>query len=209
MIGLNKTLVALFALVLVAGLAGGFILNYVIYQPQIQDLKNDVDKLNNALADNFTNYQTSLDNLTAEVSNLNAIIAKQNSTSQQTSNQSTSNQTGELVERLDFLSISAVNDGGNFTISFALKNTGTAGVAIDFLYLNFTMQPYVTDLSSIVINGVTYPQTDLLALVLRSGDTANGVISLTGGSTFASGDLVDLAFHSVIGNYYDRTVVLP
>src|SRR3989304_4664790 len=123
MVGLDKTLVALFALVLVAGLAGGFILNYVIYQPQIQALKNDVDKLNNAIADNFTSYQASLNNLTAEISNLKAIV--ENTTFQQPSNESTSNdQTDNSIEMLGFQSISAANNSGNFDISFSIKNTG-------------------------------------------------------------------------------------
>ena len=85
----DKTIVVVFALVLVAGLAGGFILSYVIYQPQIQGLRNDINTLNKAIADNFTDYQSALDSLNAAISNFEH--AAENTTSPENTNQSTSN----------------------------------------------------------------------------------------------------------------------
>ena len=178
---MDKTIVVLFALVLVAGLAGGLILSYVIYQPQIQGLRNDVDTLNKEIADNFTDYQAALDNLNATIqSKLNAT---ENATSQEDTNQSTSNTPlPNLVESVGFQSLTATKNGENFDVSFSLKNTGTAPVGLVLLYLNGTSQQDVPELSSIVINGVIIPKTDILALGLSPGQTATGGLSITGGA---------------------------
>ena len=187
----DKAIIVLFTLALVAGLAGGLILSYVIYQPQIQGLRNDVITLNKAIADNFTDYQAALDNL--------------NATIQSTSNTPLPN----LVEMVGFQSLTATKNGENFDVSFSLKNTGTAPVGLVLLYLNGTSQQDVPELSSIVINGGIIPKTDILALSLSPGQTATGGLSITGGGSFASGDAVLLAFQSVTNEYYQNTVVLP
>ena len=204
---MDKAIIVLFTIALVAGLAGGFTLSYVVYQPQIQGLRNDVNTLNKAIADNFTDFQAALDNLNAKISNLNAT---ENATSQENTNQSTSNTPPlNLVENVGVQNLAATKNGANFDISFNLKNTGTAPAALDVLNLNGTSQQNVADLNSIVINGITLSKTDILAVILYPGDTASGTISLTIGGAFASGDTVTLAFHSTTDKFYQQSVVLP
>jgi hypothetical protein len=204
----DKAIIVLFTIALVAGLAGGFTLSYVIYQPQIQGLRNDGITLNKAIADNFTDYQAALDNLNATIqSKLNTT---ENAPSQENTNQSTSNTPPlNLVENVGVQNLAATKNGANSDISFNLKNTGTAPAALDVLSLNGTSQQNVADLNSIVINGITLSKIDILAVILYPGDTASGTISLTIGGAFASGDIVTLAFHSTTNKFYQQSVVLP
>ncbi len=120
----DKAIIVLFTLELVAGLAGGFTLSYVIYQPQIQGLRNDVITLNKAIADKFTDYQAALDNLNTTIqSKLNTT---ENAPSQENTNQSTSNTPPlNLVKNVGVQNLAATKNGANSDISFNLKNTGT------------------------------------------------------------------------------------
>ena len=69
---MEKKTVTFFIVFLLAGLVGGYILNYTIYQPQIQSLRNELDTLNLKLDTFSANYQKSIANLTAIIANLNA-----------------------------------------------------------------------------------------------------------------------------------------
>jgi len=46
---MEKKLIALVLISLLGGLRGGYGLGYVIYQPQIQNLQNDLNNLNDEL----------------------------------------------------------------------------------------------------------------------------------------------------------------
>jgi len=80
---MEKKLIALFLIALVGGLGGGYGLNYVIYQPQIQNLHNDVNALNDRFDTiNMTlgSTQTSVASLEDELNMLNSDVANLDST---------------------------------------------------------------------------------------------------------------------------------
>ena len=188
------------------GLAGGYTLNYVIYQPQIQNLRNDLGTLNAKLE----NYQNAINDLEAAVSNLNAIVKKSNSTFQSNATSETppSNES-TFYENLEFLSAYATKIGTNFEVDFSLQNTGTATAVLVVLYLNAIPQQGISDLTSIVFNGTTFSKDDLLVLPLYAGDTVNGTLTLIGGVNFIPGMSVELTFETATRNQYQITMVLP
>lgn len=197
----------MFTLTLIAGLAGGLALSYVIYQPQIQGLRNDVNELKQLMADNFTDYQAALDNLNTEIASLKPT---ENVTSQENTNESTSNTPPvNLQESVGISTLTAAKNDPYFELDFTLVNAGTAPVALDFLYVNGTDQNSVVGLESIEINGLSVAKTDILGIGLAPSATASGKVRLTIGSNFASGDTVTLAFHSLTNKVYQRTVTLP
>ena len=68
---MEKIIVVFFIGFLLIGIFGGYILNYTIYQPQIQSLRNQLDTLNLKLDTISANYQKTIANLTAVIANLN------------------------------------------------------------------------------------------------------------------------------------------
>lgn len=80
---MDKKVIALFLIALLGGLFGGFGLGYIIYQPQIQNLQEDLSNLNNRL-DTFNstlaNTQSSVTSLQNQLTSLNSEITQLNST---------------------------------------------------------------------------------------------------------------------------------
>ncbi len=210
---MEKKIVAFFIVFLLAGFVGGYILNYTIYQPQIQSLRNEIDTLNLQLDTISANYQQSIANLTAIIANLNATSNKTNSST--TENQQTYNETNSMVERIIFSDATATKDGANFNVAFTLQNTGTAPAALETLLLNGVLESKVPNLNSIVINDTSVPIADLLGLYIHPGDTASGTLNLAGGGNLVSGNTLEIAFvsmvtfYSRVSNVYSRTVELP
>ncbi len=80
---MEKKLIALVFVAIVAGLVGGYGLGYVIYQPQIQNLQKDMSVLNDKFDTTdsvLTNTQTSVASLEDELSVLNSEFASLNAT---------------------------------------------------------------------------------------------------------------------------------
>lgn len=74
---MDKKVIALFLIALLGGLIGGYGLGYVIYQPQIQNLQNDMDNLRDEFQLGDDNINDELEDLQISIlalnSNLNAI----------------------------------------------------------------------------------------------------------------------------------------
>jgi len=80
---MEKKLIALVFVALLVGLGGGYGLGYVIYQPQIQNLQNDLTNLNDrldAINSTLRNMQSSVTSLQNESSILDSEVASLNST---------------------------------------------------------------------------------------------------------------------------------
>jgi hypothetical protein len=204
-IAVEKKIFASLIIALMVGLAGGYTLNYVIYQPQIQNLRNDLGTLNAKLE----NYQNAINDLEAAVSNLNAIVKKSNSTSQSNATSQTppSNES-TFYENLEFLSANATKIGTNFEIDFSLQNTGTSSAVLAELSLDGIPQDGISDLTSIIFNGTTYSKSELLVVYLNPGDAVNGTLTLMGGVNFVSGMSVELTLWTARENY-PIAVILP
>ncbi|MCK4474495.1 hypothetical protein KAU30_01525 [Candidatus Bathyarchaeota archaeon] len=81
---MEKPLIGLVLIALIAGLGGGYGLGYAVYQPQNQNLQEAVDNLNNKLEtinstltntkSTVTSLQNELTALSSEVENLNSIF---------------------------------------------------------------------------------------------------------------------------------------
>ena len=214
---MEKIIVVFLIGFLLIGIFGGYILNYMLYQPQIQSLRNELDTLNLKLDTISANYQKTIANLTAVIADLSAAAAASTKTNSSTSeNQSTgNNETVDLVEQIIFPSAVATKDAaGNFTVDFTLQSTGTALAVLYALYLNGVVASEVPDLTSIVINGTALPKDSALLYSIYPGDTASGTLQLTGGVNFVSGATLEISFVTAMtaysrGNSYTRTVVLP
>ncbi len=210
---MEKKTVAFFIVFLLAGLVGGYILNYTIFQPQIQSLRNELDTLNFKLDAFSTSYQKSIADLTAKIAILNATSNTTNSSTNGT--QQTNNETISLVEQIIFSDATATKDGANFNVAFTIQSTGTAPALLESLYLNGVLDTNVPNLNSIVINGTSVTISDFLGLYIYPGDTASGTVSLTGGGNFVSGNTLEIAFvsartvYSQVSSVYSKTLVLP
>jgi len=80
---MEKKLIVLVLIALIAGLGGGYGLGYVIYQPQIQNLQEDLNNLNDKLDtinSTLRNTQSSVMSLQNELSTLNSEVTSLNST---------------------------------------------------------------------------------------------------------------------------------
>jgi hypothetical protein len=190
-------------------LLGGYILNYVIYQPQIQNLANGLGALNAEVE----NYGNAINNLNAAISKLNATVSGLNSTTSQSNSTSpkptpTPSNESAIPEDLEFLSANATKIGKNFEVDFSLQNTGVPTATLAELSLNGIPQDAISDLTSITFNGTTYSAGDPLIIPLNAGDTVNGTLTLIGGVDFVSGMSVDLTIWTAVNNY-SVTVVLP
>jgi hypothetical protein len=206
---LEKKLVAFVSIALLVGLGIGYVINEVVYQPQLRYLRSSVDELK-SVVDDFADYKAKLDNLTAEISRLNSLIAKLNSTQPQSTPKNNETNSPLPYEMLQLLSVNSAKNDSNFEVSFVITNIGTAYAVLEVVFLNGIPQPYVSELSSIVINGTSLSPADLLIWPLGIGDSANGTLTLTGGGAFASGTQVDVAFRTAPRmNYYNGTTVLP
>jgi len=67
---MNKTLVGLVLIALLIGLGGGYALGYVIYQPQLQNLQNDL----NDIGDDLDNLSNDLDNMGNRLDTFNSTL---------------------------------------------------------------------------------------------------------------------------------------
>jgi hypothetical protein len=201
---LEKKLAALVTIMLLVGFFGGYALNYVIFQPQIQGLQNSLDELNETVND----YNATIEDLRSDISSLNATIKELDGTA----SGSEDNQTEVPVfyESLQFQNLTAVKENSNFELNFTLKNTGNATAALEALFLNSTMHAAVDELSSFAINGTDLPTTDLFEpLILLPGDTASGVLTLAESGTYTSGTVVVLSFRTISLKIYSEGVSLP
>jgi len=205
---LEKKLVALVTIALLIGLLVGYALNYVIYQPQLQDLQNSLEELNTKV-DEYAEYNaTTLNDLRNEISRLNAIIEELNSTTLDSEDNET--EVPLPYERLQFQSLTAIKDGSNFELNFNLTNTGTAVAVLEALFLNDIIHASVYELSSFIINGTNLPTTDLFSpIVLLPGNTASGVLTLAESDTYTSGTTVYVSFRTNTLKNYGESVTLP
>lgn len=208
MTALEKKLVALVTIALLIGLLVGYALNYVIYQPQLQDLQNSLEELNTKV-DEYAEYNaTTLNDLRNEISRLNAIIEELNSTTLDSEDNET--EVPLPYERLQFQSLTAIKDGSNFELNFNLTNTGTAVAVLEALFLNDIIHASVYELSSFIINGTNLPTTDLFSpIVLLPGNTASGVLTLAESDTYTSGTTVYVSFRTNTLKNYGESVTLP
>ena len=109
---MNKTLVGLVLIALLIGLGGGYALGYVIYQPQLQSLQDDLVNLTEDLNDlngDITSIQNQMGSWTSEIAglenqltSLNSEIAELNSslTNTQSSLTTLQNQLNSLQNQL-------------------------------------------------------------------------------------------------------------
>jgi hypothetical protein len=202
---LEKQIVALILIVLVAGLGVGYALSYAVYQPQIDSLKSGIDGLMIVV----NSFQSSLNNLQNRISTLNSTVTALTAPNETTPSD---NETSivEPFENLEFLSFSATKNGANFDLTFIINNTGTTPVYIELLALNGNPLYEITDLSHIEVNGTEYASTDPVLMMLRVGDGQEGKLTLVGGDTFKSGTIVSVLFQTMpMMNRFQQSTTLP
>lgn len=167
---MEKKLISLVLIVLIGGLGGGYGLNYVIYQPQIQNLHDDINALNDRFGTINTTLgstQTSVTSLEDELNMLNSDIANLNSTVESSvtsihdemnildSDLTSLNSTLEMIENRtwhEVYSVSASSDmtsgifqlkGREFKISWYGISAYTDGwLEINLYFSNGTMDSY-------------------------------------------------------------------
>jgi hypothetical protein len=196
---------------LIIGTAGGFIISYLVYQPQIQSLRSDIGALEKQFASLSGQNEATLTDLEETISELNSLIEELNST---TPMEPEENQT-QTFELIQIQQAQATGNGTHFDISFSLKNSGTADTSIILIYLNQYPIPYLTEgiVTSIVVNGTSYPTEEYFSFPIAVGDSAEGTITILEGVfdvlNFQSGATVELKFTSALRNDYSAMVLLP
>jgi hypothetical protein len=109
----------------------------------------------------------------------------------------------------------ATGNETHFDLSFTLKNSGTADTSIILIYLNQYPIPFLPEgiVTSIVVNGTSYPTEEYFDFPIAVGDSAAGTITILEGVfdvlDFQSGATVDLKFTSALRIDYPAMVVLP
>jgi len=104
-------------------------------------------------------------------------------------------------EKLEFTSgYAALDAGGNFDVKLKLKNTGSAALTIDQLFINGV--PWAD-----LVNATSQ---NLVDITLNPGDTKDdGLIELTKGTTWKSGMAVEILIRTAAGRDYPKVIILP
>jgi hypothetical protein len=195
---------------LIIGTAGGFIISYFVYQPQIQSLRNDIGVLEKQFASLSEQNEATLTDLEETISELNSLIEELNST---TPTEPDENQ-AQTYELIQIQQVQATGNGTHFDISFSLKNSGTADTSIIVIYLNqYPIQLLEGIVTSVVVNGTSYTP-EAYGFPISVGNSAEGTITIHEGVfegvlNFQSGANVELKFTSAQRYDYTAMVLLP
>jgi hypothetical protein len=209
---LETNIVVIILIALLGGLAGGFGLSYVIYQPQVQSLLSTTTNLQNQVADlnmDFLNVTNSLQNqiqnlmnktanLTNQIANLTNQIA--NLTVTRVQEESLHLQYQHVwfsaSDNLAEAAIMIINTGGTNVV---LQNIAVRGQSVPIADMFYYVPTLIADLSYVAQTGnLTTPptntpafQTISSAIVLGSGKTVVIYIfsNTASGSTFAPGSV--------------------
>lgn len=126
---MNKILVGLVLIALLIGLGGGYVLGYAIYQPQLQNLQNDLDDMNDNL-DNLSNdldnaqssdttLKTRLDTINSSLTNAQlSLTTLQNQLTLSNSRLSSLNSTVEGIENRSWHSVWSSSGSANVTSGY-------------------------------------------------------------------------------------------
>jgi hypothetical protein len=223
---MEKKIVAFFIVVLLAGLIGGYSLSYVVYDLQTQNLKRDLDRLNDKLDAINSTLLNTLNDLQSEVSNLTSQVTNLDSTIEDRFydvNTAIWN-INSLVVRIDSTLLTILDklfptsENLKFTSAYAVARTNATGTYFDIkMKLNNTGSSTLT-ISEIFVNG--WPWSDLanktsqnlIGVTLDPGAAKdNGLIILKSGTTsiWKSGMAVEVMIGTAGGKEYPHVVILP
>jgi len=100
-------------------------------------------------------------------------------------------------EKLEIVSAYATaTTGGGFEIHLTVRNTGTTTVTIDEIFIN-----------GVPFTGTVNYGGDFTDHSLDPGDS--GTITITLGTGYISGQIVEVKLHTAAGNEYPKSVQLP
>ena len=199
---MDKDIIVLMVGILIIGLAGGFIINFFVYQPQIQSLKKEIAALEDELSSQFAENEKILSDLNNTISNLKAAIAKLNATSETSENET------ETYENL-MVQAQATSNGTHFEINFGIINSGTANATLTSIYLYQFPIYTIPDVTSLVVNGMVFPDKTF-TLFLPVGASVGGTMTIIESDEgFHSGTYLEFRVMSAKGYSYTTAVYLP
>ena len=102
-------------------------------------------------------------------------------------------------EKLEFSSAYVTDSGGKYVVNINAKNTGTAALTLDQVFLNGKPLSAYNGTATVSWSATT----------LEPGAQTSGTVSLTKGSTWSSGMSVEVTIHTAAGRDYPKTVSLP
>jgi len=194
-------------IVLLLGLLAGYALNYAVFQPQLQELRSNLNEINLKL-DDYSDYNSTIDSLLSEVSRLNDLIDELNSTIIDTNGNET--EEPQPFERLQIQSLTAIKSDSEFEIYFNITNTGTVTTALYTIYFNQTMVYDVFELTSFVINGTDLPTNEpFMPEIIHPGNTMSGTLKIAESATYTSGTLIAMSFQTTTQRGYSGSIILP
>jgi len=94
-------------------------------------------------------------------------------------------------------------EGGGWTITLEVKNTGTTDATIDNIFING--KPY----GSYTSNTTSISISPLLSIPLKAGSDTTITITIPDGLGFTSGQMVEVKLHTASGKEYPKQVTLP
>jgi len=205
---MENKITVLLIVILIIGFAGGFILSYVVYQPQIHALTDDVSALEEENQALETENDELLSDLLDALSKINP--SNNNSNSSGTEQPNGTDTDHELLEITD---VQVTTNGTHFEVDFTLENSGTINSAIIAMSINEEPIQNLLDVTALVFNGTTVSAGDSFSFPIPIGAYADFTMILqkgvTTGLNLQSGDSVALLLTSSQLNEYPMSFNLP
>jgi flagellin-like protein len=118
-------------------------------------------------------------------------------------------------EKLEFQNAYATvsSNYSQYLLELRLKNTGSADVALEFLFFNGKPLMDCKDLVEIRFNNVTYPKGGIFSVTVGSGDVVVSTVTLVrayGGtsSEYKPGMSLQITVQTAVGIQYSKVTVL-
>jgi len=203
---MEKKVSVLLIVMLIIGFAGGFILSYVVYQPQIQTLTNQVVSLEEDVDD----LEDENDELLADLIDALSKLNPSNNNTNNNSDGTTPNGT-EDHELLTVEADSVTTDGTHFVVKFTIRNSGEVNSAVIAMYLNEITIQNLLDVTELVFNGTSVGADDPFSFPIPIGGHAQFIMTIkegvTTGLNLQSGD--NLVIVAKSSQLYDYPITIP
>jgi hypothetical protein len=175
-------------ILLIVGIAVGFGIAYIIYDPQLSNLQNEI----RTLQGNVTTLQAKLADAESKI------------------NAMSGGQTHTGIEKLEIKTVYATLISGAYTVKIDFVNTGDGATGIELISLNGIPTTASGWSSAITLGGDI-----VIGSSCPTGVTRTGTVSFPEGITDPSGNalgtgvMLNISINTIGGKVYYASVILP